>query len=84
MGLGFTTNVDKYGNPVKKGRYFMQTGQNEGYRSMLIASMHDGNGAIIMTNMSPDARLVMEGKIKEDRTFINNIVKHIADLEEWD
>ena len=83
MGLGFYVNMDKYGNPVKKGRYFMHTGQNEGYRSVFIASTRDGCGAIIMTNMSTDGRLVMGGKIKDDWSFINNVVQHIADTEGW-
>ncbi len=83
MGLGFFVNMDRYGKPVKKGNYFSLGGQNEGYRSMVIASQRDGCGAIIMTNMSTDGRLIMSGKIKDDWTFIDLVVQHIADMEEW-
>jgi len=83
VGLGFYVNVNKYGEPTRKGRYFMQRGQNEGYRAILIARTSGGFGAIIMTNMSPDGNLVMEGKIKNNWQFIDNIVKHIADMEDW-
>jgi CubicO group peptidase (beta-lactamase class C family) len=84
MGLGFFVNVNKYGKPSKRGRYFMHPGQNEGYRNMLIASTRDGYGAIIMTNMSPDGRLVMNGKIKDRWQFMDALVTRIADMEEWE
>lgn len=83
MGLGVYVNMDRYGHPVKKGRYFTHSGQTEGYQSMLIASIRDGCGAIIMTNMSVDGQQVMNGKIKNDWTFIDAVVQHIADVEEW-
>lgn len=83
MGLGFFVNMNRYGQPVKKGNYFTHGGQNEGYRSMLIASTKDGCGAIIMTNMATDGRLIMSGKIKDDWTFINAVVQRIAEIEKW-
>lgn len=81
--LGFIVNVNKYGEEVKRGRYFMHQGQNEGYRSILIASIRGGDGAIIMTNMTPDGRLVMANKIKDNWNFIFRVVQRIADMEEW-
>jgi CubicO group peptidase (beta-lactamase class C family) len=84
MGLGFFVNVNKYGKPSKHGHYFMHPGQNEGYRNMLIASVKDGCGAIIMTNMSPDGRLVMSGKIKDKWQFMDALITRIAEMEEWD
>jgi CubicO group peptidase (beta-lactamase class C family) len=84
MGLGFFVNVNKYGKPSRHGHYFMHPGQNEGYRNVLIASTQDGYGAIIMTNMSPDGRLVMSGKIKDRWQFMDALITRIADMEEWE
>lgn len=82
MGLGVMANVDKYGQPTENGRYFMHLGQNEGYRSLFIAHVSKGYGAIIMTNMAPEAKLVMSGKVEEDG-FLNNVLEMIADMEQW-
>ena len=82
MGLGFMVNMNKYGVPAKNGHYFMHYGQNEGYRSVLIASTKNGYGAIIMTNMSPSGKLVMANKVKDDG-FMDAIIAMLADLEEW-
>lgn len=82
MGLGFMVNMNKYGVPAKNGRYFMHYGQNEGYRSVLIASTKNGYGAIIMTNMSPSGKLVIANKVKDDG-FMDAIIAMLADLEDW-
>lgn len=84
MGLGFFVNVNKFGEPAKNGGYFMHPGQNEGYRNFLIGSMKGGNGAIIMTDMSPNGRLVMSGKIKDNWDFMNAIVERVAVMEKWE
>ena len=82
MGLGFMVNMNKYGQPTKRGRYFMHWGQNEGYRSLIIAHTSKGYGAIVMTNMAPNGQLVMRGKVKEDG-FMEAVLAMIADLERW-
>jgi CubicO group peptidase (beta-lactamase class C family) len=84
MGLGFYVNVDKYGTPVHRGRYFAHPGQNEGYQNYMIGSIHDGYGAIIMTNASPDGHLLMTHQISDNWDFMNAVIKKIADMEEWD
>lgn len=83
MGLGFFTGVNKYGQEVRYGSYFMHGGQNNGYRCLVIASISDGNGAIIMTNMAPDSKLVLANKIKDSWAFMYAIEKKIADMEGW-
>lgn len=83
MGLGFFVNVDKYGQQVRQGNYFMHGGQNDGYRSLLIASVTGGNGIIIMTNMAPDSKLVLTNKIKDSWAFIYAVQKKVADMENW-
>lgn len=83
MGLGFFVNVNKYGKQIKNGEYFMHGGQNNGYRSLLIASENGGNGMIIMTNMAPDSYLVMTNKIKDSWAFMYAVEKKVADMEGW-
>ncbi|MBA3662287.1 MAG: beta-lactamase family protein [Gammaproteobacteria bacterium] len=84
MALGFFIS-DKYGNPAARGTYFMHDGQNEGYRNKLIGSMKAGNGLIIMTNMSEDAKLLPKHKKQQTHywAFINSIVHRIVDAEKW-
>lgn len=83
MGLGFFVSVNKYGKQIRDGEYFMHGGQNNGYRSLLIASETGGNGMIIMTNMAPDSYLVMTNKVKDSWAFMYSVEKKVADMEGW-
>lgn len=83
MGMGFMGNMNKYGQPSTKGRYFLHGGQNDGYRCIVIGSMSGGNGAVIMTNMAPDSRLVLNHTIQDNWIFMYNTLQKIADLENW-
>jgi CubicO group peptidase (beta-lactamase class C family) len=83
MAMGFMGNMNKYGQPSSKGRYFLHGGQNDGYRCIVIGSITGGNGAVIMTNMAPDSRLVLNHTIKDNWHFIYTTLQRIADLENW-
>ena len=83
MGLGLETGMDKYGKPNKNGAYFIHHGENEGYQSILIGHIKNGNGLVIMTNVSPDETLAPNQK-KYGWSFIDSIVKRIADMEQWE
>jgi CubicO group peptidase (beta-lactamase class C family) len=77
-GLGFMVSLNKYGKTAKNGSYFGHAGQNEGYRNFLFANSKNGNGIIIMTNMSPPVDEPDNGW-----NFIFEILKKIADIEQW-
>lgn len=83
MAMGFMGNMNKYGQPSTKGRYFLHGGQNDGYRCIVMGSMTGGNGVVIMTNMAPDSRLVLNHEIKDNWHFIYTALQKIADSENW-
>lgn len=83
MGLGFEIGVNQYGKSTENGHYFMHMGENEGYRSILIANTKNGDGLVIMTNMSPDSDLVLQHKITDDWSFFFKIISQIANSEKW-
>jgi CubicO group peptidase (beta-lactamase class C family) len=78
MGLGTAVSLNKYGKKAKKGTYFSHGGENEGYRSLFVADTKQGNGVVIMTNMS-----VPEGEKDHGWEFIYAIEKKIADINKW-
>lgn len=84
MGLGFEISVNKYGKPAKNGAYFMHLGENQGYRDVVLAGLNNGNGLIIMSNMSEDNDLILQQKIVENWSFIDAVIKRIADSEKWE
>ena len=84
MGLGFEISVNKYGKSTANGAYFMHLGENQGYRDVVLASLHNGNGLIIMSNMSEDNDLILQQKIVENWSFIDAVIKRIADSENWE
>lgn len=83
MGLGFMVNMNKYGQPSPRGRYFMHGGQNEGYKNLMVGSINGGYGMIIMTNMTPDSKLVANGKAQDSWKFIQSVEQRVADMEGW-
>lgn len=84
MGLGFEISVNKYGKPATNGAYFMHLGENQGYRDVVLASLQNGNGLIIMSNMSEDNDLILQHKIVENWSFMDVVIKRIADSENWE
>jgi hypothetical protein len=84
MGLGFEISVNKYGKRATNGAYFMHLGENQGYRDVVLASLHNGNGLIIMSNMSEDNDLILQQKIVENWSFIDAVIKRVADSANWE
>ncbi len=78
QGLGFETNVNRYGNQVANGDYFRHPGEIPGYQSMVLASRLKGNGVVILTNAS-----YQEGKSKNAWDFIHAVIKRIAGNNNW-
>ena len=56
LGLGVVVREAEGG----KGRYFMHTGSNVGFRSMLIGFLETGQGAVLMFNAEVDRIVPME------------------------
>ena len=77
-GLGFFIS-DKYGNEHRNGKYFMHSGNNIGYLTILIGSMDGKNGAAIMINISPD----WNAKDYPQFEFIKDSVKVIGRYYHW-
>jgi CubicO group peptidase (beta-lactamase class C family) len=77
-GLGFfiSNKVDK---EQKNGHYFMHTGNNIGYLTLLIGSRDGKNGAAIMINISPE----WNANDFPQFGFINDSLKLIADYYHW-
>ncbi|KTD34947.1 AMPC cephalosporinase [Legionella moravica] len=77
-GLGFFIS-DQYGNEYRKGRYFMHSGNNIGYLTLMIGSMDGTNGAVIMINISPE----WNAKDYPQYEFIKDSLKLIATYYHW-
>lgn len=68
MGLGFFLTQRTDG---QSDQYFFHSGQNAGYVSMFIGSVHEGNGVVVMVN-------------ENDGTgIINEIVRSVAQVYQW-
>ena len=63
-------NFGVFFNDYKGAKYFIHDGKNQGFISVNIGSLEDGNGAVIMTNGS-NMKLIFE------------IVNSIASLNQW-
>ncbi|MBS0349567.1 MAG: serine hydrolase [Proteobacteria bacterium] len=83
MGLGFEIGMNQYGQVADNGHYFMHMGENEGYRNILIADTKNGNGLIIMSNMSPDSNLILKHQATDDWSFFYKIIRQITNAEKW-
>lgn len=81
MGLGFEVGMNYLGKPIDNGDFFMHMGENEGYRNMLIGSIKNGGGVVIMTNMSEDTRLIPRQKAIESWTFFDKVIHKITAIE---
>lgn len=77
-GLGFFIS-NKEGEEQKNGRYFMHSGANIGYLTLLIGSLDGKNGAVIMINISPE----WNAKDFPQFDFIKNVLKLIANYYDW-
>lgn len=77
-GLGFFIS-DKYGDEHRNGKYFMHTGNNIGYLTILIGSLDGKNGAVIMINISPD----WNAKDFPQFGFIKDSLKLIGRYYHW-
>lgn len=77
-GLGFFIS-DKYGNEHRNGRYFMHSGNNIGYLTILIGSNDGKNGAAIMINISPE----WDAKDYPQFEFIKDSLKVIGEYYHW-
>lgn len=77
-GLGFFIS-NKDDKEQKDGHYFMHTGNNIGYLTLLIGSRDGKNGAVIMINISPE----WNAKDFPPFGFINDSLKLIADYYHW-
>ncbi|GAB4023104.1 hypothetical protein GCM10028773_38840 [Spirosoma koreense] len=68
MGLGFflTQRSDGRSDP-----YFFHTGQNAGFVSLFMGSLHEGNGVVVMVNEN------------DGTDFINEIVRSVAQVYGW-
>lgn len=80
MGLGTLVSIDIDGKVTPNGSWFGHAGQNEGYRNMLLAHTKNGNGIVIMTNMSPKPE-----EVEEDNgwLFMFEIINRFADIYHW-
>ncbi|MBA3536154.1 MAG: beta-lactamase family protein [Tatlockia sp.] len=77
-GLGFFIS-DKNADEKENGHYFMHSGNNIGYLTLLIGSMDGKNGAVIMINISPD----WNAKDYPQFGFIKKSLKLIAKYYHW-
>lgn len=78
-GLGFFIS-DKNGDEQAKGKYFMHTGSNIGYLTMLMGSVDGKNGAAIMINISPE----WNAKDYPQFEFIKDSLKLINRYYHWE
>jgi CubicO group peptidase (beta-lactamase class C family) len=77
-GLGFFIS-DKNADEQTNGHYFMHSGNNIGYLTLLIGSMDGKNGAVIMINISPE----WNAKDYPQFGFIKKSLKLIAKYYQW-
>jgi hypothetical protein len=77
-GLGFFIS-DKDANEQVQGKYFMHSGSNIGYLTLLIGSMDGKNGAVIMINISPE----WNAKDYPQFEFIKDTLKLINHYYDW-
>jgi CubicO group peptidase (beta-lactamase class C family) len=77
-GLGFFLS-DKYGKEKANGRYFMHSGNNIGYLTLLVGSVDGKNASAIMINISPD----WNAKDYPQFEFIKSVQKLIANYYHW-
>lgn len=77
-GLGFFIS-DKEGHEKAKGHYFMHSGNNIGYLTLLIGSLDGKHAAVFMINISPE----WNAKQYPQFEFINGALKLIAHEYHW-
>lgn len=77
-GLGFFIS-DKNGDDHRNGKYFMHSGNNIGYLTILIGSLDGKNGAAIMINISPE----WNAKDFPQFEFIKDSLKLIGRYYHW-
>ncbi|WP_461136771.1 serine hydrolase domain-containing protein [Spirosoma lituiforme] len=68
MGLGFFLTQRSDG---QSDQYFFHSGQNAGFVSMFMGSLHEGNGVVVMVNENDGTGL------------INEIVRSVAQVYHW-
>ncbi len=78
-GLGFFIS-DKNGDEHRNRKYFMHSGNNIGYLTILIGSLDGSNGAAIMINISPD----WNAKEYPQFEFIKDSLKSIGRYYNWE
>ncbi|HEX4045080.1 MAG TPA: serine hydrolase domain-containing protein [Gammaproteobacteria bacterium] len=76
--LGFFIS-DKNANEHVNGYYFMHSGNNIGYLTLMIGSLDGKNGAVIMINISPE----WNAKNYPQFGFIRESLKLIASYYHW-
>jgi hypothetical protein len=77
-GLGFFIS-NKEGNEEVNGRYFMHSGNNIGYLTLLIGSLDGQDGAVLMINISPEWNAQNYPQFE----FIKDALKTIASSFQW-
>lgn len=77
-GLGFYL-ANQEGHEEANGSYFMHTGNNIGYLTMLIGSLDGKDGAVLMINISPEWNAQNYPQFE----FINEALKTIATFFQW-
>lgn len=77
-GLGFFIS-DKNGDEHPNGKYFMHTGNNIGYLTLLIGSLDGKYGAVIMINISPEWNATDYPQFE----FIKECLKLIGHYYHW-
>lgn len=77
-GLGFFISDNK-GDAKPHGKYFMHSGNNIGYLTLLIGSLDGQYGAVIMINISPP----WNAKDFPQYQFIKESLKRIARYYHW-
>lgn len=78
-GMGFETNINRYGEKVEKGTYFLRTGFNSGYFTLLLGNKVKGNGIVIMISISSQ----MDAQEISQLTFLKSIVERVAEEDSW-
>lgn len=79
-GEGFDVNWNRYGLPVKNGRYFGHTGWNSGYLGFMIGDEQLGNGLVVLINTAP--YMTFTGDVVQYK-FMTDLIRYVATREHW-
>ncbi len=79
QGIGFEININRYGDQVEKGTYFLHTGSNPGYLVLLLGNTVKGNGIVIMINVSSQIDTHEIAQL----AFLKSIVERVAEEDSW-